>query len=83
MTTELRLIEVLAELAAERARVLLVSADGRDAVAGELRAVGYDVVTVRTDGDAPATAYVPRGQHRARWRWAEASRVSAWRLVSG
>ena len=59
VTTELRLSEVLAELAAERARVLLVSADGRDAVAGELHAVGHDVVRVRTDADPPATAYVP------------------------
>lgn len=59
VTTELRLSEVLAELTAERARVLLVSADGRDAVAGELQAVGYDVVRVRTDADPPATAYVP------------------------
>jgi hypothetical protein len=59
VTTELRLTEVLAQLAAERARVLLVGVDGRDAVTGEVRAVGHDVVTVRTDADPPATAYVP------------------------
>jgi hypothetical protein len=57
VTTELRLTEVLTELAAERARVLLVT--GGDLVAGELRAVGYDIVTVRTDAEPPATAYVP------------------------
>jgi hypothetical protein len=59
VTTELRLGEVLAELTAERTRVLLVSGDGGDSVVGELRAVGYDMVTVRTDADPPATAYVP------------------------
>jgi ribosome maturation factor RimP len=59
VTTELRLVEVLSELAGERARVVLVPVDGADAVAGELRAVGRDVVTVRTDGDPPAIAYVP------------------------
>jgi hypothetical protein len=61
VTTELRLMEVLAELTTERTRVLLVSADGRDAVAGELSAVGYDVVRLRTDADPPATAYLPAG----------------------
>ncbi len=57
--TTFRLTEVLGELAAERARVLLVPVDGADAVAGELRAVGHDVVTVRSDGDPPTTTYVP------------------------
>lgn len=61
VTTELRLMEVLAELTTERTRVLLVTVDGRDAVAGELSAVGYDVVRLRTDADPPATAYVPAG----------------------
>lgn len=59
VTTELRLVDVLAELGAERARVLLVPADGAESVAGEIRAVGRDVVTIRMDGDPPATAYVP------------------------
>jgi hypothetical protein len=58
-TTELRLADVLAELAAERARVLLVTVGGGDVVSGELRAVGDDVVTVRTAADPPTTAYVP------------------------
>jgi hypothetical protein len=58
VTTELRLIDVLAQLADERDRVLLVSADGQDVIAGELRSVGQDVIRVRTDGDAPSAAYV-------------------------
>ena len=57
--TAFRLADVLGELAAERSRALLVPIDGVDAVAGELRAVGHNVVTVRSDGDPPATAYVP------------------------
>lgn len=59
VTTALRLTEVLAELTAERARVVIVAGDGTDAVVGELRAVGYDVVTIRTDADPPGAAYVP------------------------
>jgi len=59
LTTELRLADVLAELGAERTRVLLVPTDGAEAVAGELRAIGHDVVTIRTDGDPPAAAYMP------------------------
>lgn len=58
VTTELRLTDVLAELAGERARVVLVPGGGGDAVSGELRAVGGDVVTVRTATDPPGTAYV-------------------------
>lgn len=57
--TELRLADVLRELAADRERVLLVSRTGDDAVAGALRSVGQDVVVVRVDGDPPGTAYVP------------------------
>ncbi|MFZ6005444.1 MAG: hypothetical protein ACOYXM_16095 [Actinomycetota bacterium] len=57
--TDLRLADVLAELAADRERVLLVTADGGDAVSGQLRSVGQDVVVVRTDAERPATAYVP------------------------
>jgi hypothetical protein len=58
VTTELCLADVLAELAAERARVRLVVLDGTEAVTGELRAVGQDVVTLRIDGQPQATAYV-------------------------
>jgi hypothetical protein len=57
--TELRLADVLGELAADRERVQLVTKAGDDAVAGVLRSVGQDVVVVRVDGDPVATAYVP------------------------
>jgi hypothetical protein len=57
--TGLRLSEVLAGLAAERERALIVALDGEDAVAGSLRSVGRDVVVVRLHGPEPATAYVP------------------------
>jgi hypothetical protein len=61
ITSSLRLVDVLAGLAAERAAVLLVMAGGDDAVAGVLGSVGRDVVGVRV-ADAPAvTAYVPIG----------------------
>jgi hypothetical protein len=61
ITSSLRLVDVLAGLAAERAALLLVMAGGDDAVAGVLGSVGRDVVGVRV-ADAPAvTAYVPIG----------------------
>ena len=61
ITTPLQLVDVLVGLAAERSAVLLVMAGGDDAVAGELRSVGLDVVGVRVS-DAPAVvAYVPVG----------------------
>jgi hypothetical protein len=59
VTTDLRLQDVLGALAAERARVRLVVLDGGEVVSGELRSVGQDVVTLRTDGEAHASAYVP------------------------
>ncbi len=58
VTSEYRLLDVLAQLAAERERVRLVTRDG-DAVTGTLRNVGHDVVVVRADGDPPGTAYLP------------------------
>jgi hypothetical protein len=60
VATSVRLVDVLADLAAERAAVLLVMA-GDDAVAGALRSVGQDVVGVRMAGAPAATAYVPVG----------------------
>ena len=60
VATSVRLVDVLADLAAERATVLLVMA-GDDAVAGALRSVGQDVVGVRMVGAPAATAYVPVG----------------------
>lgn len=56
--TELRLVDVLAELAADRERVRLVTTTG-DVVTGRLKSVGRDVVVVRADGEPPGTAYVP------------------------
>jgi len=61
VTTDLRLGDVLAELAAERSRVLLLLGDRGDPVGGEARAAGRDVLTVRVDGDPPALTYVPLG----------------------
>jgi hypothetical protein len=57
LNLDARLLDVLAELVAERPRVQIVGAP--DVPAGELRAVGHDVLTVRTDGSPPATVYVP------------------------
>ncbi len=50
--------EALAVLAEERPRVLLVTMAGAAGVAGELRAVGRDVVTLHLDGVPPSPAYV-------------------------
>jgi hypothetical protein len=55
--TERTLAEAAAALVDDRPRVLVVGADVAATVAGELRAVGADVLTVRLDG--AATAYVP------------------------
>lgn len=59
VATELRLGDVLTELAADRERVLVVTLAGDDAVSGRLRSVGQDVVVLRTEADQPGTAYVP------------------------
>jgi hypothetical protein len=54
---DIRLVELLATVAAERPRVAIVVRGG-EAVAGELRAVGTDVVTLRLDGDGRGLCYV-------------------------
>jgi hypothetical protein len=59
ITTDLRLGDLLSELAADRERVRLVVRDGGDVVAGELRSVGRDVVTLRSVSDSGGAAYVP------------------------
>src|SRR3546814_20125633 len=59
VTTELTLVEILAGLAADRERVVLVTRAGGDSVTGELRSVGQDVAVLRTDAQPPATVYVP------------------------
>ena len=51
--------EVLGGLAGDRPRVRVVVDGGGDAVAGELRSVGADVVTLRLDGDAGTPLYLP------------------------
>jgi hypothetical protein len=55
---DLGLAEMLSVLAADRPRVLIVTTADAEGVAGELRSVGRDVVTVRLDGDPRAGAYV-------------------------
>ena len=52
-TTDLLLFEALSRIAPERPRVALVTRNG-EVVAGELRSVGADVVTLRLDGDQGA-----------------------------
>lgn len=59
VVTELRLADVLSNLAEDRERVLLVTRSGDAVIAGELRSVGHDVVVLRVDGERPATTYVP------------------------
>ena len=60
---DLRLVEALARVAGDRPRVAIVT-DGGERVAGELRAVGADVVTVRLDGEPRAVCYVAAGAIR-------------------
>ncbi|HVF73955.1 MAG TPA: hypothetical protein VM938_02805 [Acidimicrobiales bacterium] len=52
-----RLVHALAGIAAERPRVLVV-VDGNDALHGELRSVGRDVLALRLDGADGAAAHV-------------------------
>lgn len=54
---DLVLDDLLAELAADRPR-LQVHTTG-EAIGGELRGAGRDVLVLRTDGTPPGTAYVP------------------------
>ena len=55
--TDLRLVEALTRIAAERPQLAVVTGGG-EIVAGRLLAVGADVLTLRLDGDG-GTAYVP------------------------
>lgn len=52
------LAEVLAVLAEDRPRVLVVAGGDPDGLAGELRSVGRDVLVLRLDGADRPTAYV-------------------------
>lgn len=56
----MRLVDVVAALAADRDEVRVVTRDG-GTVAGVVRSVGQDVLVVRTGGPRPATGYVPVG----------------------
>ena len=54
------LAEVAAGLAADRERVLVVTADG-EAVVGTLVSVGRDVAVLHTRSEPPTSCYVPLG----------------------
>ena len=57
--TDLRLADVLAELAADRAQVALTIAGSTGhAVVGVLRSVGHDVAALQPDSEARSTVYV-------------------------
>ena len=53
---------LVADLAADRPRVALVVDGEQSVMRGELRAAGTDVLTVRLDGDPPATVYLATAQ---------------------
>jgi len=56
-TLDVTLAEALSDLLGDRPRLTMATASGRS-VAGELRAVGADVVTLRTESDPPGVAHV-------------------------
>lgn len=57
LRSEVRLLDVLAELAADRETVRLV-VEGAEVLAGRLHGVGLDVLALRVDGERPATVHV-------------------------
>ena len=59
VTVDIGLAEALAAVAADRPRVLVVTMADADGLAGELRTVGRDVLTLRLDGSDRTPAYVP------------------------
>jgi hypothetical protein len=59
IVTDVGLLDVLARLAEERAPVVVVTAGAHDVVTGDLTIVGIDVIALRGDRNAGATAYVP------------------------
>ena len=59
MSLDVGLAEALTVLAEDRPRVLVVTMADAEGLAGELRAVGADVLTLRLDGVGRPTAYVP------------------------
>jgi hypothetical protein len=58
VSVDIGLVEALAVLAEDRPRVLVVTMADADGVAGELRSVGRDILSLRLDG-ARTPAYVP------------------------
>jgi hypothetical protein len=61
VSIDLGVAELLAALVGERPRVLIVSLDHGEGLAGELRAVGQDVVTIRLEAGVRSTVFVPVG----------------------
>lgn len=55
---DVSLAEILSLLAADRPRVLVLTQAADEGIAGELRRVGRDVVTIRLDGTPGASAVV-------------------------
>jgi hypothetical protein len=55
---EATLDDALGILAEDRPRVLIVTLAGDNGMAGELRSVGRDVLTLRLDGDPAAPAFI-------------------------
>ena len=53
--------EMLADLAAEHPRVMVVIRGVPEAMVGQLRSVGADVATLRVTGEPPTTVYVRLG----------------------
>jgi hypothetical protein len=64
---DLLLVEALGRIAPDRPRLAFVL-DGGELLAGELRAVGADVLTVRLDGGPGRIAYVSGGSLREVFR---------------
>jgi hypothetical protein len=59
VAVDVELAEALAAVAEDRPRVLVVTLADPDGLAGELRSVGRDVLTLRLDGADRTPAYVP------------------------
>jgi hypothetical protein len=53
--------EMLTDLAADQPRVRVVVTGEHEAIAGQLRSVGADVMTLRVGGEPPTTVYVRLG----------------------
>jgi hypothetical protein len=54
----MRLVDAVSYLVGERPRVLVVTRSG-ERIAGRLRALGRDVVSIDLDGEVRSVAYVP------------------------